>query len=88
MIEFRGRCKSKKKRIYSMLENNGEMNTSEILQDYNSRYKRGCTMNELASILGRTKHFIQVGFIEEYVRGDGVRLPARVRLAVWSVQHD
>ena len=69
-----------------MLQNNGEMNTSQILEDYNSRYKRGCTMNELASILSKSKHFIQTGFVDVYIKADGVRLPSRLRQVIWSVE--
>ena len=65
--------------IKTLLENNDEMTTGEILDAYNQSCKYGTTMHILSNVL--PKEAKRVGFIESIGR-------SRVRNAVWSSKED
>ena len=66
--------------IVVFLGENGESNTSQILDHVNSRFRWGATMNQLGNVLARDTRFSKVGFDEGTDVGG-----FRTRVCVWSM---
>lgn len=61
----------KKLYIHKMMKEIGEpMTTRQILFEYNKRYTRGFTMNELANVLSKTPIFEAIDFVDNNVVWD------------------
>ncbi len=76
------RTKRLRKAIYNFLEDNGEANTSQILDYINRRYRWGASINQLGNILAKDKRFEKVGFYNNSV-GDG----SRCRVCIWDLSN-
>ena len=66
MIQYpwTGKGSIKRIQIYKILEGQGDLTTSQILDRHNQRYRIGLTMHELANVLHRTKEFKRTGYID------------------------
>ena len=75
-----GRTGRLRNEIAQYLEDNGESNTSQILEHINKRFRWGATMNQLGNVLARDRRFSKVGFDEGTDVGG-----FRTRVCVWSM---
>ena len=50
--------------IAQYLEDNGESNTSQILDHINKRFRWGATMNQVGNLLARDSRFEKLGITE------------------------
>ena len=76
------RTKRLRAAICNFLEDNGEANTSQILDYINGRYRWGASINQLGNILAKDKRFQKVGFYNSSV-GDG----SRCRVCIWDLSN-
>ena len=65
--------------IVVFLGENGESNTSQILDHVNSRFRWGATMNQVGNILAKDARFEKVGSVRNFFRG------ARYSVCLWSI---
>ena len=59
-----GRTGRLRNEIAQYLEDNGESNTSQILEHINKRFRWGATMNQGANLLARDRRFEKLGLTE------------------------
>ena len=59
-----GRTGRLRNEIAQYLENNGESNTSQILDHINKRFRWGATMNQVGNLLARDSRFEKLGITE------------------------
>ncbi len=59
-----GRTGRLRNEIAQYLEDNGESNTSQILDHINKRFRWGATMNQVGNLLARDSRFEKLGITE------------------------
>ena len=66
--------------IAQYLEDNGESNTSQILEHINKRFRWGATMNQVGNLLARDSRFEKLGITE------GTTMAGfRERVCIWAL---
>ena len=75
-----GRTGRLRNEIAQYLEDNGESNTSQILEHINKRFRWGATMNQVGNILARDSRFEKLGITE------GTTMAGfRERVCIWAL---
>tara|TARA_B100001113_G_scaffold28990_1_gene20881 strand:- start:73 stop:315 length:243 start_codon:yes stop_codon:yes gene_type:complete len=75
-----GRTGRLRNEIAQYLEENGESNTSQILEHVNKRFRWGATMNQVGNVLARDNRFEKLGITE------GTTMAGfRERVCIWSL---
>jgi|TARA_B100000530_G_scaffold238875_1_gene155511 hypothetical protein len=66
--------------IVNYLGENGESNTSQILEHVNKRFRWGATMNQVGNVLARDRRFVKLGLIESTTMAG-----FRERVCMWGL---
>jgi len=66
--------------IVELLEDEGEMTSSEIYEFVNRMYYHGATRNQLSNVLAKSKDIERYGFIEHHLNG------FRHREVIWRLK--
>jgi hypothetical protein len=66
--------------IVELLEDEGEMTSSEIYEFVNRMYYHGATRNQLSNVLAKSKDIERHGFIEHHLNG------FRHREVIWKLR--
>jgi hypothetical protein len=66
--------------IVELLEDEGEMTSSEIYEFVNRMYYHGATRNQLSNVLAKSKEIERYGFIEHHLNG------FRHREVIWRLK--
>ena len=75
-----GRTGRLRNEIAQYLEDNGESNTSQILEHINKRFRWGATMNQVGNLLARDSRFEKLGITE------GTTMAGfRERVCIWAL---
>ena len=75
-----GRTGRLRNEIAEYLENNGQSNTSQILEHINKRFRWGATMNQVGNLLARDSRFEKLGITE------GTTMAGfRERACIWAL---
>ena len=75
-----GRTGRLRNEIAQYLEDNGESNTSQILEHINKRFRWGATMNQVGNLLARDSRFEKLGITE------GTPMAGfRERVCIWAL---
>ena len=75
-----GRTGRLRNEIAQYLEDNGESNTSQILDHINKRFRWGATMNQVGNLLARDSRFEKLGITE------GTTMAGfRERVCIWAL---
>ena len=75
-----GRTGRLRNEIAQYLEDNGESNTSQILEHINKRFRWGATMNQVGNLLARDSRFEKLGITE------GTTMAGfRKRVCIWAL---
>ena len=75
-----GRTGRLRNEIAQYLEDNGESNTSQILEHINKRFRWGATMNQVGNLLARDRRFEKLGITE------GTPMAGfRERVCIWAL---
>ena len=75
-----GRTGRLRNEIAQYLEDNGESNTSQILEHINKRFRWGATMNQVGNQLARDSRFEKLGITE------GTTMAGfRERVCIWAL---
>ena len=75
-----GRTGRLRNEIAEYLENNGQSNTSQILEHINKRFRWGATMNQVGNLLARDCRFEKLGITE------GTTMAGfRERVCIWAL---
>ena len=75
-----GRTGRLRNEIAEYLENNGQSNTSQILEHINKRFRWGATMNQVGNLLARDSRFEKLGITE------GTTMAGfRERVCIWAL---
>ena len=75
-----GRTGRLRNEIAQYLEDNGESNTSQILEHINKRFRWGATMNQVGNLLARDSRFEKLGIAE------GTTMAGfRERVCIWAL---
>ena len=75
-----GRTGRLRNEIAEYLENNGQSNTSQILEHINKRFRWGATMNQVGNLLARDSRFEKLGITE------GTTMACfRERVCIWAL---
>ena len=75
-----GRTGRLRNEIAQYLEDNGESNTSQILEHINKRFRWGATMNQGGNLLARDRRFEKLGITE------GTTMAGfRERVCIWAL---
>ncbi len=75
-----GRTQRLREAIHVFLAEEGEANTTTILEHVNRRFRWGATMNQIGNVLARDRRFVKVGFDDKSDAGG-----FRIRVCIWSV---
>ena len=75
-----GRTGRLRNEIAQYLEDNGQYNTSQILEHINKRFRWGATMNQVGNLLARDSRFEKLGITE------GTTMAGfRERVCIWAL---
>ena len=75
-----GRTGRLRNEIAQYLEDNGESNTSQILEHLNKRFRWGATMTQVGNLLARDSRFEKLGITE------GTTMAGfRERVCIWAL---
>lgn len=66
--------------IAVFLDENGDSNTSQILEHVNQRFRWGATMNQVGNVLARDRRFVKLGLIESTTMAG-----FRERVCLWAL---
>jgi hypothetical protein len=66
--------------IAVFLDENGDSNTSQILDHVNKRFRWGATMNQVGNVLARDRRFVKLGLIESTTMAG-----FRERVCLWAL---
>jgi len=66
--------------IAVFLDENGDSNTSQILEHVNRRFRWGATMNQVGNVLARDRRFVKLGLIESTTMAG-----FRERVCLWAL---
>jgi hypothetical protein len=66
--------------IVELLQDEGQMSSSEIYEFVNRMYYHGATRNQLSNVLAKSKDIERYGFIEHHING------FRHREVVWRLK--
>ena len=66
--------------IVNYLGENGESNTSQILEHVNKRFRWGATTNQVGNVLARDRCFVKLGLIESTTMAG-----FRERVCMWGL---